>query len=140
MTNNKAMKTKAGVWIDHRRAVVVLISDSGEEIRTIESNAEKVLASAAGSGTKQPDRHEGSVPDNRQERKFMSELNTYYDEVLTCLHGADPVLILGPGEAKGEFQKRLESQKFPALVVELATADKLTDGQVADRVRQHFAK
>ena len=140
MMKGKEMKIKAGVWIDHRRAVVVLISDSGEETRMIESNVDKQFGSAAGSGTKQPDRHEGSVPDNRQERKFMSELNTYYDEVLTCLHGADPVLILGPGEAKGEFQKRLESQKFPAHVVELATADKLTDGQVADRVRQHFAK
>ena len=43
------MKTVAGLWIDHRRAVVVLVTDKGEETRTIESNAEKHIQRAAGS-------------------------------------------------------------------------------------------
>ena len=68
----------------------------------------------------------------------MLQLNTYYDEVLKSLQGVGALLILGPGEAKGEFQKRLKSQKFPAETVELQTADKLTDRQVVARVRQRF--
>jgi hypothetical protein len=132
------MSVKAGVWIDHHKAVVVLLSDSGEVTRTIESNADKLFASAGGPGSKQPDRSQGFVPESTQEHKFMNQLNTYYDEVLTCLRNADAVLILGPGEAKGEFQKRLQSKKFPAHVVELETADKLTDRQIAASVRQHF--
>ena len=70
----------------------------------------------------------------------MNQLNTFYDAVLTTLGNADSVLIIGPGEAKGEFQKRLKSKKFPAHVVELETADKMTDPQVAALVRQHFAE
>ena len=134
------MKIKAGVWIDHHKAVVVLISDKGEETRQIESNADMPFASAGGPGSKHPDRPHGYVAENTQEHKFMNQLDTYYDEVLTCLRDADSVLILGPGEAKGEFQKRLVSKKFPAHVVELKTADKLTDGQIAASVRQHFGK
>ena len=66
--------------------------------------------------------------------------NHKYDEVLKALHRADSVLILGPGEAKGEFKKRLKSKKFPAHNVELETADKLTDEQIAARIRQYFAR
>ena len=29
------MATKAGVWIDHRQAVVVLVTDAGQEIKKI---------------------------------------------------------------------------------------------------------
>lgn len=139
-TKGNEMKTKAGVWIDHDKAVVVLMADGGEELKTIESNVEKPFASAGGPGSKHPDRPHGHMTENTQEHKFMNELNTYYDEVLVSLRGADSVLILGPGEAKGEFQKRLESKKFPASVVELKTADRLTDHQIAVSVREHFAK
>jgi hypothetical protein len=132
------MKTKAGVWIDHRKAVVVQITDDGEETRQINSDVVRPFASAGGPGSKQPDRREGFVAESTQEHKFMNELNTFYDSVLTSLHGADSVLIIGPGEAKGEFQKRLKSKKFPAHVVELETADKMTDPQIAALVRQHF--
>ncbi len=138
-TKGKSMSIKAGVWIDHHKAVVVLLQDGGEEIKQIESNTDKASASPGGPGSKQPDRSKGSKDEKTQEHKFMNQLNTYYDEVLTSLHDADSLLILGPGEAKGEFQKRLESKKFPAHVVELKTADKLTDHQIAASVREHFA-
>lgn len=132
------MKTRAGVWIDHRKAVVVQITDDGEETRQIDSGADRPFASAGGPGSKQPDRREGFVAENTQEHKFMNELNTFYDAVLTALHGADSVLIFGPGEAKGEFQKRLKSKTFSAHVVELEAADKMTDRQIAALVRQYF--
>ena len=135
----KAMSIKAGVWIDHHKAVVVLMKDGGEETKLIESNTDKAFASAGDSDSKQPDRTKGFAHEKTQEHKFMTQLNTYYDEVLTCLRDADSVLLLGPGEAKGEFQKRLESKKFPAHIVELETADKLTDHQIAANVREHFA-
>ena len=98
------------------------------------------FASAGDPGSKNPDRPHGHMTENTQENKFMNQLNTFYDEVLVSLRDADSVLILGPGEAKGEFQKRLESKKFPAHVVELKTADRLTDPQIAARIREHFAK
>ena len=35
------MKKQAGIWIDHRKAVIVIISEAGEEIKVITSNMEK---------------------------------------------------------------------------------------------------
>lgn len=35
------MKKQVGLWIDHRKAVVVLITDEGEEIKKVDINAVK---------------------------------------------------------------------------------------------------
>ena len=134
------MKAKAGVWIDHRKAVIVQITDDGEETRQINSDVVRPFASAGGPGSKQPNRREGFVAESTLEHTFTNQLNTFYDAVLTSLRGADSVLIIGPGEAKGEFQKRLESKKFPAHVVELEAADKMTNPQIVALVREHFAE
>lgn len=134
------MKNKAGVWIDHRKAVIVRITDDGEETRQINSDVVRPFASAGGPSSKQPDRREGFVAESTLEHTFKMQLNTFYDAVLTALRDADSVLIIGPGEAKGEFQKRLKSKKFPAHVVELEAADKMTDRQIAALVREHFEK
>ncbi len=134
------MATNFGVWIDHRKAVLVRMTESGEEIREISSHVDKAYQPPPGPRTKQPGRPSGFVAEDVQEHKFMSQLNDFYDEVLTNLHGADALLILGPGEAKGEFHKRLKSKKFPCHTVEVETSDQLTDPQIAAHVRRHFAK
>ena len=48
------------------------------------------------------------------------------------------ILILGPGEAKGELVKRLEDKGLKERLVGVETVDKLTDPQIAANVRQHF--
>ena len=131
------MSVKAGVWIDHHKAILVRMTTEGEEITQISSDVEKPFSSAAGSGS-DAEHPKNYQSENKQEHKFMNQLNGFYDEVLKGLHGADPLLILGPGEAKGEFQKRLQNKHFPAKLVDVATADKMTDRQVAAKVREHF--
>ena len=129
------MSVKAGVWIDHQQAVLVLITDAGKEIKKITS------------GIEAPDRsrsHNSYTPndftaEDRLERKFDSHLKDFYDEVIACLQGSDAILILGPGEAKGELHKRLASKKLRGLIVEVETADKMTDRQLAAKVAAHFA-
>ena len=43
------MKTQVGVWIDHRKAVIVAMTDTGEEIRLLISSVEKQLRRAGDS-------------------------------------------------------------------------------------------
>ncbi len=132
------MKTNIGLWIDHRKAVIVLPSDTGEEIWEVPSHSDK-----------QPGRIDGErstesydpmlVPaDDILQRKFTQQLNTYYDEVIACVHEAQSLLIFGPGEAKGELRKRLEKWKPNGRVVNVEAADKMTDRQIAAKVRDFF--
>lgn len=133
------MKTKAGLWIDHQKAIVVLIKATGEEIKQISSNAEKQLR-RTGSTPLQGNFEAQQVPaDGSRQRIFTGQLNAYYDEVIACIGDAESILIFGPGEAKTQLKDRLENKSFAARVIDTETADIMTEPQIAAMVRRHFA-
>ena len=122
------MPKQAGLWIDHRKAVVVLITDAGEEIKKIVSGMEKHVRFTG----------EDGPGEDSQDRKFGNHLNAYYDEVIAVLRGADSIQIFGPGEAKGELEKRIEHEGLKERVLAIETVDKMTDRQIAAKVRERF--
>ena len=79
------------------------------------------------------------VAENKLERKVENDRKDFYDDVIAAIRGASSLLILGPGEAKGEFNKRITAKKVRGLKVELETAGKMTDRQIAAKVSEHFA-
>ena len=132
------MATKAGVWIDHRQAIVVLVTDAGQEIKKIAFDIGQPVQSRGGSRSKNKYTPNDFVAEDRLERKVENDRKDYYDDVIASIRGADSLLILGPGEAKGEFSKHIKAKKLRGVVVELETADKMTDRQLAAKVKQHF--
>lgn len=132
------MRRVVGLWIDHRRAVIVALTDLKEETRLIVSHVNKQLGRPG--GVRSTVRYEPQrVPaDDSRERKLTGQYNVYYDAVIACLCGAQSILVFGPGEAKGELRKRLERQKLHDRVVVVETVDKMTVSQVAAKVRRHF--
>jgi hypothetical protein len=126
------MKEEIGVWIDHRKAVIVRFSGRGEEIQTILSKMEKHVRFTGGSAS-----DDGSTEDVR-DRQFENHLNTFYDEVIAAARSANSIQIYGPGEAKGELKKRLVSAGLEKRILIVESTDKLTDRQVAAKVRQYL--
>jgi hypothetical protein len=122
------MKKEVGLWIDHRQAVIVIVTDKGEEIRRIRSNMEKHVRFASGSS------EDGSAEDVR-DRQFRNHLNRYYDDVIVCIRDAELIQIFGPGEAKSELKKCLESEELKGHIIGIETVDKMTDRQIAAKVR-----
>src|SRR6476620_1517789 len=134
------MATKAGIWIDHQQAVVVLISDAGQEIKKFKSVLEPRAQPASASRSKHKYTPNDFIAEDTRERRLVDERKKVYDEVLACIRGADSLLILGPGEAKGELGKHIKGKKVRGLTVALETMDRMTDRQLAAKVRQYFAK
>jgi hypothetical protein len=132
------MKTTVGLWIDHRKAVIVRVSDHGEETRVIESKVEKQPGRFAGVRSTTPYEAQMVPADNSRERRFTGQLNTYYDEVVSAVREADSILLFGPGEAKGELKKRLEGDRLGGLIEAVETVDSMTDRQIAAKVREFF--
>ena len=126
------MKKQIGLWIDHRKAILVIITEDGEEIKKIASNMEKHIRFTNGNGSEQ-----GSSEDVR-DRQFGNHLNAYYDQVIAEIRGAESIQIFGPGEAKGELQKRLEHEGLKPHIVAIETVDKMSDRQISAKVRQHL--
>jgi len=133
------MSTQVGLWIDHKKATIVAVTDQGEAISEILSDVEKQLRRSGDSPLKGSyEAHQVPADDSRQ-RTLTGELNTYYDKVIEQIRDADSILIIGPGAAKHELQKRLEENRLGAKVVGVETVDHLTEPQLAAKIRQHFA-
>jgi hypothetical protein len=79
-----------------------------------------------------------SSEEDISERRFTNHLNEYYDEVIASISNASSILIFGPGEAKGELKKRLEDKKIKNLLIDSETVDKMTENQIAAKVREYF--
>ena len=131
------MKTIVGVWIDHRKAVMTRVSDQGEESKVIESNVEKHAGRIAGVRSTTPYEAQKVQADDRRQREFTGHLQGYYDEVIAAFGDAEAILVFGPGEAKGELQSRLEEGRLRGRIVAVETADKMTDRQIAAKVREY---
>ena len=132
------MKTTVGLWMDHRKAVIVVITDKGEETKVIISKVEKQLRRSGGSPLKGPHEAQQVPADDSRERAFTGHLDIYYDAVIACIRDAEAILILGPGEAKVELKKRLKSEKLDGRILGIETVDKMTDRQIVAKVRQRF--
>lgn len=125
------MSSKIGLWIDHRQAVIVIVTDEGEEVKRITSNMEKDVRFSSRTA-------DMGSPEDVRDRQFENHLNKYYDDVIGSLRNTESILIFGPGEAKGELEKRLVGEGLKQRIVGVEAADKMTDGQIAAKVRQHF--
>jgi hypothetical protein len=140
MTKEKLMSTKVGLWIDHRKALVVTVTDKDQVVKLIISAVEKQARRSSTS------RHSGRFEsqmvkaDDSRQRALTGHLGIYYDAVIASIRSSDSILIFGPGEAKGELQKRLRKLDLGGRVVGVETVDKMTDHQIAAKVRQYFKK
>jgi stalled ribosome rescue protein Dom34 len=132
------MKTTVGLWIDHRKAIIVAVTNKGEETKLIISKVEKQPGRFAGIRSTTPYESQQVQADDSRERKFTGHLNIYYDAVIACIRDAESILIFGPGEAKGELQKHMKKNKLGGRIVAIETVDKMTDRQIASKVRQYF--
>ncbi len=124
------MNQKVGIWLDHKRAVIVSTSAGNVTSKTLES---EVGAHPRYSG------QEGGGGEKKYEQRHGEQLDRYYDDIISQLGLPEAVLIFGPGEAKLELKERLSRSKaLSGCTVDLETADKLTDPQIVAKVKDHF--
>lgn len=134
------MKREVGLWIDHRKTVIVTIENEVEVTREIRSNIEKHVRFSSGTRSKAPNNSQGSIAEDMWDRQFGDHLGRYYDGIISFIRDADSIWIFGPGEAKVEFENRLKREELGGRIVGIETVDKMTDYQIAAKVRDHFLR
>lgn len=124
------MRTDVGVWVDHKKAVIVSIA-AGEVTTT-------TLTSDIGAHPHFAGSQEGGG-EKRYEQRHCEALDRYFDDVIAQLGRPDALILFGPGEAKLQLRERLgRSAVSPEISVALEPADKLTDPQIVAKVKEHF--
>lgn len=134
------MSTKVGLWIDHRKSIIVSMSKQGEEIKEIISDVEKQPRRSGDSPLKGTYETVQVPADDRLQKAFTGNLNIYYDKVIASIGSAESILIFGPSTAKDELKELLKEKNLDSRIVGVETVDKMTDHQIAAKARQYFAK
>jgi hypothetical protein len=125
--------------MDHRQALIVHLSELGDDTRLITSHVETQPRRSGQSPLHAPYESQQVPADDSHQRELTGHLNIYYDAVIASIRDADAILLLGPGEAKRELAKRLARRHLASRIVGIETTDKMTRRQVAAVVRDRFS-
>ncbi|MGE3511271.1 MAG: hypothetical protein AB7N65_20555 [Vicinamibacterales bacterium] len=124
------MSHDVGVWIDHKKAVIVSISAGHVTTETLESDVRShphFSGSQEGGGEK------------KYEERHIHELDRFYDDVIRQCGEPDALLLFGPGEAKLQLKDRLgRSTALSERIVAVESTDKWTDLQIVARVKEYY--
>jgi len=126
------MKNKAGIWIDHKQAFLVLADEDVATFEQIASDVEEHPRYSSHASA------EDGAADDQRDQRFAVHLDKYFDEIISHLRNVESVFLFGPGEAKREFEKRLVSKGQAGKIVGVETTDKMTEPQIIEKVRKHY--
>jgi hypothetical protein len=130
-----------GIWIDHKRAIVVTIDGDDVATRTIESGVTGRFRLSGGSRSATPWGPQDVASESKMEERHKHQLQKYYERVIESVKAAQRIFIFGPGEAKVEFRKVIQGSKdLSARIAGVETADKMTERQIVAKVRKFFAQ
>ena len=133
------MNDKVGIWIDHKKAVIVSASADRVTAKTLESEVGPHARYSGRAGYPTPDGPQDGRGEKKYEERYGQHLDRYYDEVINQLGLPEALLIFGPGEAKLQLKERLSHSKAPSQpTVEIETTDKLTDPQIIAKVKEYY--
>ena len=122
------MSHKVGIWIDHRKAVVVLASSDLVTAKTVESDVGPHARYSERAADPTPDSPQTGRGEKKYAERNRQSLDRYYDDAISQMGQPEALLIFGPGEAKLQLRERVSSSKvLPELAVEIESTDKLTD-------------
>ena len=124
------MNHRVGIWLDHKKAVIVSASSGEVTVKTLESEV--------GSHPRYSGPQDGGG-EKKYEERHDQHLDRYYDEVISQLGQPEAILIFGPGEAKLQLKERLSRSKaLSERLVGIETTDKLTDPQIVAKVKEQY--
>lgn len=142
------MKTFIGIWIDRKKAAIVTLNrpeqkyeaDKVITITQIRSDVERKVRLAGGSRTRNtPWGPQEVAVDGKIEARLKQQLKKFYHQIIEFIKDANKILIMGPGETKYGLKKQIEQSKTMASkIVDVQTCDKMTDNQLAARVKSYF--
>jgi len=133
------MNREVGVWVDHKRALIVFLDGQAVKTEVIESKVETHVRFPGGTRSSGSPVAQSVALEKKREEKSAHHLDHYYGEIIKVIGAPAALLILGPGQAKTEFKTKIEKSKYhQKMQVHVEPLEKLTDPQIVAKVRAHF--
>jgi hypothetical protein len=130
------MDRNIGVWIDHKQAFLIRYTDG--RVDAIPSNLEPPAHYSGGTQLGGKLNQKGDM-ELRHNDRYQVQLNKYYQQVIAALKEAESIFIMGPGEAKIEFEKALKKHKaMQKRLLKVETVDKMTKNQMLAYAKEFY--
>lgn len=133
------MLKHVGIWMDKRKAIIIVIHPEGELMTTIRSNVEE-FHPKGGSGTRLKGGPQDVVQDSKYMEREKHQYKEYFKNVISSLPEFDSLVVFGPAQTGHRFDKELATlnHSLHNKLVGVETADSLTDNQVVAWVKEYF--
>ena len=135
------MKKKTGIWVDHKKAIIVSLNGEKENVIEIESNIENaVYHDKEGNKGTFSGSHHGNSETKFEERK-KNQLNDFLKEVIAKIKETDELYVFGPAETKTKLEQKIYSEKSFDIskLKSVATADSnMSVNQIIAMVKKFY--
>jgi len=130
------MDRNVGVWIDHKQAYLIWYKEGRVEVIPSEIEPPEHFSGGTQLGGKLNQKGDMELHHND---RYRLKLTKFYKQVIASLQDVNSIFIMGPGEAKIEFEKVLKRHKaMQKRLLKVETADKMTKNQMIARVKEFY--
>lgn len=125
--------------MDRKQAYLVTVEQGQTSMKTLESGLE-FYNPRGGSRSKTRWGPQQVVHDSKYTERENHQLRTYFDNLAKALKASDAIVLYGPAGTNAQFKKRLdrENPELASRVLDVLTADSMTEAQVKALVRDYF--
>ncbi len=130
---------QVGIWIDHRKTVLVFVKEGQVTTKTLDSEVGPHTRYSQGASYPTESGPQSGGGEKKHVERNRHELERYYEGVIKEIGQSGAIFIFGPGEAKAELKTRLGlTHGLAERVAAIEPADNLTDAQIVAKVKEHF--
>ena len=130
------MDRNVGLWIDHKQAYLIWYEEGRVEVIPSEIEPPEHFSGGTQLGGKLNQKGDMEL---RHNDRYRLKLTKFYKQIVASLQDVNSIFIMGPGEAKIEFEKILKRHKaMQKRLVKVETADKMTKNQMIARVKKFY--
>ena len=131
--------TKAGIWIDTEKAVIVLFKGKGHEIKTVHSFIESRERVPGESKMYTRFGVQFSNFETKKENRKNHDIQKYLKTVVDEIKGTDEVVLFGPAEMKTELEKFMLKKSIQSPIIRrVETTDSMTENQIVAWVKDFY--
>lgn len=134
------MKNRIGIWLDGKKALILSISNKGDNLIKVKSDIESKVRFYG--ETKKVTRMGNMFidPEKTREQRKLHQMKNYIREIIGNLKGASAIYIIGPAQTKLILNQELRSKKyFSDKVIAVENSDSLTERQICAKIRNYFS-
>ena len=130
---------KTGVWLDKKKALIVNLDETKENLITVKSNVEDYRISG-GSGSKIKGGPQDVVQDSKYLERQKHQLQNYFKELASYLNESDEIVLFGPAGTNEKFYKTLQKKYRPISekISDVKKSDSMTSNQIVALVKKYY--